>query len=166
MSILDKLQDKAKTLGKRVVYPEGEEERTIVAAKEVIEKGIAKVTLVGNPQRICDLAKQHGITLAISEMPPGLVAGINPSLMRQVFVSAVSYFLEQMTVSQITFGAKHSGESAVITVSGRPAGKSASDKSQLMREIIVSQGGSVGIRTDDDTLSFVFSLPSPARTPP
>ncbi|MFH2055756.1 MAG: phosphate acetyltransferase [bacterium] len=64
MSILDKLQDKAKSLGKRVVYPEGEEERTIVAAKEVIEKGIAKVTLVGKSQTIRDLAGKHGLKLA------------------------------------------------------------------------------------------------------
>jgi phosphate acetyltransferase len=64
MSILDKLQDKSRTLGKRVVYPEGEEERTIVAAKEVVEKGIAKVTLVGQAQTIRDLAKQHGLELS------------------------------------------------------------------------------------------------------
>lgn len=63
MSILDTLQDKAKSLGKRVVYPEGEEERTIVAAKEVVEKNIARVTLVGDPQKIRDLAKQHGLQL-------------------------------------------------------------------------------------------------------
>lgn len=63
MSILDKLQDKSKSLGKRVVYPEGEEERTIVAAKEVLEKGIAKVTLVGDPSKIGELAKKHGLNL-------------------------------------------------------------------------------------------------------
>jgi phosphate acetyltransferase len=63
MSILDKLQKKAIDLGRRVVYPEGAEERTIVAAKEVVEKGIAKVTLVGQAQAIRDQTRQHGLEL-------------------------------------------------------------------------------------------------------
>jgi phosphate acetyltransferase len=63
MDILESLQNKAKSLGKRVVYPEGEEERTIVAAKSVIEKGIAAVTLIGNEKKVGELAGKNGLDL-------------------------------------------------------------------------------------------------------
>ncbi|MCJ7737426.1 MAG: response regulator, partial [Anaerolineae bacterium] len=109
-----------------------------------------------------NLAKQHGISLSISEMPPGLVAGVNPSLMRQMLVTAISYFLEQTTVVEITLRATRSGESAIIVVAGGPAAVSSSGKAQLLREIGNSQGGSVEITTAEDTVSFVISLPSPA----
>jgi phosphate acetyltransferase len=58
------LNDKAKQLNKRVVYPEGEEPRTILAAKKVIEEGIAQVTLVGNPDKIGELAKTSQLDLS------------------------------------------------------------------------------------------------------
>ncbi|MCK4858119.1 MAG: phosphate acetyltransferase [candidate division Zixibacteria bacterium] len=63
MSILEKLQDKAKSLKKRVVYPEGEEERTIIAAKKVVADAIAAVTLIGNSDEISALAGKHGLDL-------------------------------------------------------------------------------------------------------
>lgn len=63
MDILESLQNKAKSLGKRVVYPEGEEERTIAAAKSVIEKGIAEVTLIGGEAKVAELAGKNGLDL-------------------------------------------------------------------------------------------------------
>lgn len=63
MSILEKLQKKAKALDKRVVYPEGEEERTIVAARTVVAEKIARVSLVGNRDKIGNLAGKHKLDL-------------------------------------------------------------------------------------------------------
>lgn len=63
MSILQQLNDKAKQLKKRVVYPEGEEPRTILAAKRIVEEGIASVTLIGKKEKIAALAKEHGLKL-------------------------------------------------------------------------------------------------------
>jgi phosphate acetyltransferase len=63
MSIITKLQDKAKTLGKHVVLPEGEEPRTVQAAKRIVAEGLAKATLLGNQNKISALAKEHGLDL-------------------------------------------------------------------------------------------------------
>ena len=46
---------------KRIVLPEGTEERTIKAADSVIGKKIANITLLGNPERILSLAKSYGL---------------------------------------------------------------------------------------------------------
>jgi len=41
MDLLEKITARAKQLGKRIVLPEGLEERTLKAADEVIKEGIA-----------------------------------------------------------------------------------------------------------------------------
>ena len=63
MNIVEQFAEKAKQLKKRVVYPEGEEPRSILAAKRVAGEGIAQVTLVGDTDKIAALAKEHGLDL-------------------------------------------------------------------------------------------------------
>lgn len=63
MNIVEKFAEKAKQLKKHVVYPEGEEPRSILAAKRVVGEGIAQVTLVGDTDKIAALAKDHGLDL-------------------------------------------------------------------------------------------------------
>lgn len=63
MNIVERLAEKAKQLKKRVVYPEGEEPRSMLAAKRVVGESIAQVTLVGNIDKIAALAKEHGLDL-------------------------------------------------------------------------------------------------------
>jgi phosphate acetyltransferase len=63
MSILKKLQDKAKTLNKHVVLPEAEDPRVIIASKTIVSEGIAKVTLLGDEATVTGLAKEHGLDL-------------------------------------------------------------------------------------------------------
>jgi phosphate acetyltransferase len=50
--VLDGLIERAKARGKRIVLAEGEEQRIIDAALECRNRGIAKITLVGNEQTI------------------------------------------------------------------------------------------------------------------
>jgi len=63
MSVTEKFIDKAKSLKKQVVYPEGEEPRSIKAAKIVLEQGIAQVHLVGTTGKVEALAKEHDLDL-------------------------------------------------------------------------------------------------------
>lgn len=61
MSILENIKDKARSLGRTVVLPEGTEERSVIAAKALVEQNIAKVVLLGNAAAVADLAKTHGL---------------------------------------------------------------------------------------------------------
>ncbi|HCC70104.1 MAG TPA: phosphate acetyltransferase [Bacteroidales bacterium] len=56
MKLINDIKDKARRLDKRIVLPEGTEERTIRAADQVIAEGLAKIILIGNPQEIMQLA--------------------------------------------------------------------------------------------------------------
>lgn len=63
MSILETLQDKARALKKRLVLPEGEEPRVVQAARMIVDKEIAKVTMLGNHDKIASLADEHNLDL-------------------------------------------------------------------------------------------------------
>jgi phosphate acetyltransferase len=56
MELLDKIKQNAKAQNKRIVLPEGTEERTLKAADIVLEEKIAKITLIGDPKKIEELA--------------------------------------------------------------------------------------------------------------
>lgn len=58
MELLDSIKEKAKLQNKRIVLPEGTEERTLKAANQVIQEKIARISLIGNPLKIFELAKQ------------------------------------------------------------------------------------------------------------
>ncbi len=61
MELLEKIRMNARRYNKRVVLPEGTEERTIQAADAVIAEGLARVTLLGDPAEIRALADRLGL---------------------------------------------------------------------------------------------------------
>lgn len=50
--LMDSIKENARSLGKRIILAEGEEERIIRAAEMVTKEGIAKIVLIGNADRI------------------------------------------------------------------------------------------------------------------
>lgn len=62
MDLLHEIIQKAKALNQRIVLPEGTEERTIQAADQVIDQGIARVILIGSRDEIMKEAKRFSLT--------------------------------------------------------------------------------------------------------
>ncbi len=52
MSVLENIKKQASALNKNIVLPEGEDSRVVLAASLAVKEGIAKVTLLGNPDEI------------------------------------------------------------------------------------------------------------------
>ena len=50
MELMNKIWEAAKRDRKRIVLPEGEEERNLVASQSIKEKGLADIILVGNAE--------------------------------------------------------------------------------------------------------------------
>lgn len=61
MELLEQIRMNAKRYNKRIVLPEGTEERTLKAADTVIAEGIARITLLGDPKEIMALAESFGL---------------------------------------------------------------------------------------------------------
>lgn len=58
MSLMEQVWEKARRTPKRIVLPEGDEPRTIQAAARVRAEGIAKLVLLGEPDRIRAAARE------------------------------------------------------------------------------------------------------------
>ena len=56
MAIIDKIKAKAKADLKTIVLPEGDEPRTVQAAAKIAAEGLAKLILLGNPDKIHEVA--------------------------------------------------------------------------------------------------------------
>jgi len=63
MDFLEGLHARARAAARHVVLPEGDEPRTMEAAGRAQRKGLARITLVGNPARIRAEAGQRGLGL-------------------------------------------------------------------------------------------------------
>jgi len=62
MTLLETIKNNAKQLNKRIVLPEGLEERTLTAANEIISEGIADIILLGNPNQVLSKANELGLS--------------------------------------------------------------------------------------------------------
>lgn len=68
MKALSRIKEKARSVKRRVVLPEGTEPRMIQAVKKILSEGIASVTLVGDEDQIAKLASEHGVNLSRVEV--------------------------------------------------------------------------------------------------
>jgi len=75
------LMQQAKANLKRIVLPEGDEPRTIIAAYECQRRGIAQCILLGNPDKINQVAAAQGITLSED------LTILNPEDVRQKYIA-------------------------------------------------------------------------------
>ncbi len=62
MAIIDKIKAKAKSDLKHIVLPEGEEVRNVQAAVMIRDQGLAKLTLLGNPAKVKEVADGADLT--------------------------------------------------------------------------------------------------------
>lgn len=61
MDLLQKIKENAKQHNKRIVLPEGTEERTLKATDILLEEGIAQIILIGSPEQIKGEADRLGL---------------------------------------------------------------------------------------------------------
>lgn len=61
MNLIESIHEKAIQNAKKIVLPEGTEERTLRAADIILEKGIAHLILLGNKEEIYSLAKEYNL---------------------------------------------------------------------------------------------------------
>ncbi|MDO5038173.1 phosphate acetyltransferase [Clostridium sp.] len=63
MELMNKIWEAAKSDKKKIVLPEGDEARTVVAARKIFDEGIAIPVLIGNKERVLQSGKEQGVNL-------------------------------------------------------------------------------------------------------
>jgi phosphate acetyltransferase len=97
MDLLNKLFDIARQRNRKIVMPEGDDERIIAAAARLAREKIASPILLGHAEEITRIAGQHNVSLA------GIEIADPPNDARlQRYGSALARFRESMTPSMGT----------------------------------------------------------------
>ncbi len=68
MELLDQIKENARKLQNRIVLPEGSELRTLKATEIVLKEKLARIILLGNPDRILEKASKEGINITGAEI--------------------------------------------------------------------------------------------------
>ena len=63
MAIIDKIKAKAASDVKTIVLPEGEEERNVQAASRISKAGLARIIMLGDPEKVKAVAEKFGVCL-------------------------------------------------------------------------------------------------------
>ncbi|MEN3038854.1 MAG: phosphate acetyltransferase [Candidatus Kryptonium sp.] len=64
MTLLEKIREKAKQLKKHIVLPDALDERTLKAARIIVDEKIASITLIGDEEKIYSLAEKINVNLS------------------------------------------------------------------------------------------------------
>jgi phosphate acetyltransferase len=73
MNMMDTIYEKARGDRQRVAFPETEEEKILLAAREAQDNGLCRAVLVGNKADIEDYARQYGVDITDMELFDGSV---------------------------------------------------------------------------------------------
>jgi phosphate acetyltransferase len=68
MSILDQIRQRAASQPQHIVLPEGEDPRTVVAASMATQQRLARITVLGDEQKVREAARQAGADLSGVEL--------------------------------------------------------------------------------------------------
>jgi phosphate acetyltransferase len=63
MGLIDRIRSKAAQSQRHIILPEGDDDRTIVAAAEIAARRLARVTVLGHEEKIRDRASSLGVSL-------------------------------------------------------------------------------------------------------
>ena len=63
MRLIEQIKDRVRENPKKIVLPEGSDARTVKAAAIINKEGYAEPILLGNPDKICSLARENGIDI-------------------------------------------------------------------------------------------------------
>lgn len=64
ITLLEKIREKAKQLKKHIVLPDALDERTLKAARIIVDEKIANITLIGDEEKIYSLAEKIDVNLS------------------------------------------------------------------------------------------------------
>ena len=158
MNILDTLQQKARERGKHVVLPEGEDPRTIQAAKFLKEKEICRVTLLGRRAEIERLAGEHGLALQAREIVDPATSEWTSDFAHELFNLRKA---KGMTLEQATQNVHNVMYFAAFMVRNQRADASVGGALHTTGDVIRAGLHALGMAPGIDTVSSSFLMVMP-----
>jgi len=163
MSIINKIKEKATSLGKTIVLPEATDERVLKAAELILETKVAKPVLVGNEEEIRTLAKEKGASIdGVEIINPLTFENLNDYVVELVTLRAKKGMTEEKAREILTTDSNFFG--AMMVKKGLADGMvsgSDSPTANVLRAGIQVVGTQAGMRTVSSV--FIMELPEGSK---
>ncbi|MBI4558230.1 MAG: phosphate acetyltransferase [Candidatus Hydrogenedentes bacterium] len=78
MAFIDLIIERARRDPKTIVFPEAEDERTLYAAVEIVDRGIGKPILVGDPAHVASKLRELGLSMELAVVSPSQAERLEP----------------------------------------------------------------------------------------
>lgn len=161
MTLMERWTEQAKALHKHIVLPEGEEPRMIVAARRIVDDGLASVELLGDPEKILAVARENGVALegiklthhlahpAFDRLCESYAEARSRESGKQVSISAA----RRMLTNPLFFG-------AMMVREGLADGAVAGALNTTANVVLAAQGA-IGLREGVSSVSSAFVMACP-----
>ncbi|MDI7277894.1 MAG: response regulator, partial [Anaerolineae bacterium] len=106
------------------------------------------------------LTSRHGVALQVEDLPPGLLAAVHPTVLRQVLIMAIAELVRCASPGQLTLRATGQGSRVHIELACPAPATTPLPEGELVREMLASQGGSVGVCREGDRILVRLDVPS------
>ena len=160
MLYTDKIIERAKQVNSHVVLPEGEDVRTIAAAAQLTEKGIAKVTLLGDTEKILHSASNGGINLKNVAIINPVSSEYENEFAELVFVRLVKKRVSRAEAQELSKNSLIFG--ALMVLSGK-VDACVAGAVNTSAEVVRTALRFIGLRANTRSLSSTFLMISPTE---
>lgn len=116
-------------------------------------------TLTAALERLRALVEQEGKSLRLGSVPPGLLARVHPSVLRQVLIMAASQLLRTTAPGAIEISAGLEGGQVLIHLQGPPARAPEMPDAAFLREILAFDHGSLDVTLAADHTALHIAVP-------
>ncbi|MCB0210001.1 MAG: response regulator [Anaerolineae bacterium] len=106
------------------------------------------------------LASKHSITLQLEPVKPTMTVAMHATVFRQVVITALEKLVRSIEAGHIILTVSGDRHNVYLTITGTPAAVKQPPDSQLIREILSINGGSIEAYLDKDHVGFRIALPT------
>lgn len=117
-------------------------------------------TIQGAVDLVSVLVSKQGVTLDVGPVQGELLAAVHPSVLRQILIMTIAQLARAGSADKIPIKARREGNDVIITLSTPIAEVTLAPMADLVREILLSEGGDLDINVDVRGTSYRLKLPS------
>ncbi|UFS69509.1 phosphate acetyltransferase [Geomonas sp. RF6] len=162
MQLMESIKEKARKNQQTIVLPESYDTRMLVAAQQIVEQGLAKIVLLGNPEKIQATAKTNGVNLAGVEILDPVTAPKLPHYIDQLVELRKSKGLTPEGAQQLLTAPDHLYFAGMMVRLGDAAGEVAGatgTTGDVLRAAFQTVGPAAGIKTVSSFFLMVTQTP-------
>ena len=156
VDVMAALKEKARVSPQRIVFPESSEENIILAARQVLDQGVAEPILIGDPAALAELAARLGIGLEGME-----IIDISDEAVMARLIEQCSALLPEISPKGAARKFRYNLNIGAFLVKAGQADAMVAGLAHATQDVILASMTFIGMREGISTPSSIFLMRVP-----